>query len=140
MKLKRGKLLVDPPSSASSDIAFILIIFFLVCASVQPEEGHDQQLPRAEPEEDQRKQTKNLEVSITSNSIVLNGSPLDPAGFESRLVKELAERKREEDKVVVLKSAPKTPYTRWIEISRIIDRAGGMLTLEVTEERSVEVR
>ena len=28
MKLKRGKLLVDPPSSASSDIAFILIIFF----------------------------------------------------------------------------------------------------------------
>ena len=34
MKLQRGKVLVDPPASASSDIAFILIIFFLVCAAV----------------------------------------------------------------------------------------------------------
>ena len=31
MKLKRGKMLIDPPASASSDIALILIIFFLVC-------------------------------------------------------------------------------------------------------------
>ena len=28
MKLRRGKHMVDPPTSASSDIAFILIIFF----------------------------------------------------------------------------------------------------------------
>ena len=41
MKLKRGKMLVDPPDCASSDIAFTLIIFFLVCAAVQPETGID---------------------------------------------------------------------------------------------------
>ena len=140
MKLKRGQLLVDPPSSASSDIAFILIIFFLVCASVQPEDGHDQTLPRAEPKDEERQQTQNLEVSITANSIVLNGSPLNEATSPARLKEELAERKREEDRVVVLKSAPTTPYTRWIAISRIIDQAGGLLTLEVTEEKSIEVR
>ena len=39
MKLKRGKMLIDPPACASSDIAFTLIIFFLVCAAVQPETG-----------------------------------------------------------------------------------------------------
>jgi biopolymer transport protein ExbD len=140
MKLKRGQLLVDPPSSASSDIAFILIIFFLVCASVQPEDGHDQRLPRAEPEEEQQKQTKNLEVSITPTSIVLNGSPLNEATFPERITKELAERKREEDRVVILKSSPQTPYTRWIAVSQVIDQAGGLLTLEVTEEKSIQVR
>jgi len=140
MKLKRGQLLVDPPGSASSDIAFILIIFFLVCASVQPEDGHDQRLPRAEPKEDQRQQTKNLEVSITANSIVLNGSPLDESTFPARLAKELAGRRTEADRVVVLKSAPNTPYTRWIEVSRMIDAAGGLLTLEVAEEKSIQVR
>ena len=36
MKLKRGTMLIDPPGCASSDIAFTLIIFFLVCAAVQP--------------------------------------------------------------------------------------------------------
>lgn len=140
MKLKRGQLLVDPPGSASSDIAFILIIFFLVCASVQPEDGHDQRLPRAEPQADERKQSKNLEVSITANSIVLNGAPLNEATFPARLAEELAERKREEERVVVLKSAPKTPYTRWIAVSRVIDQAGGLLTLEVAEEKSIQVR
>ena len=140
MKLKRGQLLVDPPSSASSDIAFILIIFFLVCASVQPEDGHDQQLPRAEPQEEEQKRTQNLEVSITPNSIVLNGAPLNEDSFPARLTEELAERKREEDRVVILKSSPKTPYTRWIAVSQIIDHAGGLLTLEVTEEKSIQVQ
>ena len=140
MKLKRGQLLVDPPSSASSDIAFILIIFFLVCASVQPEDGHDQKLPRAEPQEEEQKQTKNLEVSITPNSIVLNGAPLNESNFPNRIRKELEERKREEDRVVILKSSPQTPYTRWIAVSQIIDQAGGLLTLEVTEEKSIQVR
>ena len=140
MKLKRGKLLIDPPGSASSDIAFILIIFFLVCASVQPEEGHDQLLPRAEPESEQQKQTKNLEVSITPNSIVLNGSPLNESTFPARIASELSQRKREEDKVVILKSSPQTPYTRWIAVSQIIDQAGGLITLEVTEEKSIQVK
>jgi len=140
MKLKRGQLLVDPPGSASSDIAFILIIFFLVCASVQPEEGRDQRLPRAEPQQDERRQSKNLEVSITASSIVLNGSPLDDASFPGRIRKELEGRKREDEKVVVLKSAPKTPYTRWIDVSRAIDEAGGLLTLEVNEEKTIDVR
>ena len=76
MKLKRGKLLVDPPASASSDIAFILIIFFLVCAAVQPETGIAQILPKTEEKTEKQEQSKNIEVSITPNSIVLNGSPL----------------------------------------------------------------
>ncbi|MFZ9936938.1 MAG: ExbD/TolR family protein [Luteolibacter sp.] len=140
MKLKRGKLLIDPPGSASSDIAFILIIFFLVCASVQPEDGRDQLLPRAEPESEEPNQTKNPEVSITPNSIVLNGSPLDDASFPSRIAGELSQRKREEDRVVILKSSPQTPYTRWIAVSQIIDRAGGLVTLEVTEEKTIQMK
>ena len=35
MKLHSNKLLAEPPAGASSDIAFILIVFF-ACASVQP--------------------------------------------------------------------------------------------------------
>ena len=41
-------LLVEAPQSAATDIAFILIIFFLVCASVQPDTGRDQLIPRSE--------------------------------------------------------------------------------------------
>ena len=57
MKLKRTKLLVEPPASATSDIAFILIVFFLVCASVEPDKGRAQTLPSSEPEPQGLRQT-----------------------------------------------------------------------------------
>ena len=69
MKLKRGKMLVDPPASASSDIAFILIIFFLVCAAVQPETGLAQVLPKTEEKTEQREQSKNITFRLLYGGI-----------------------------------------------------------------------
>ena len=140
MKLKRGKMLVDPPACASSDIAFTLIIFFLVCAAVQPETCMSQALPKTEEKSEERDQSKNLEVSITPSSIVLNGSPLQLQEFARRLSAELNKKTREQDKIVVVKSAPDTPYPIWINVSRTIDDAGGILTLELESERTIEVK
>ena len=139
MKLPRRQLLVDPPAASSSDIAFILIIFFLVCASVQPETGMTQTLPRTEEEEDKKLRSKNLEVSITPNNIVLNGNPLKLEEFRQRLATALQAKTRQEDKVVVVKSAPKTPYDHWIRVSQAIDDAGGVITLELESERTISV-
>jgi biopolymer transport protein ExbD len=139
MKLQRRKLLVDPPASASSDIAFILIIFFLVCAAVQPESGIAQVLPKTEEKTDKRDQSQNLEVSITPTGVVLNGSPLKLPEFPRRLSLSLQKKTREEDRIVTVKSAPNTPYPLWIEVSQIIEKAGGILTLELESERVIEV-
>ena len=139
MKLTRGQVLVDPPASASSDIAFILIIFFLVCASVQPETGLAQNLPQTETKEQKKDQSKNLEVSITPTTIVLNGSPLQLPEFAERITAALATKTRDADRVVLVKSASDTPYDQWIRVSQAIDTAGGILTLELASERTITV-
>ena len=139
MKLQRGKLLVDPPASASSDIAFILIIFFLVCAAVQPETGVAQILPKTEEKTEKRDQSKNIEVSITPTSIVLNGSPLKLPEFSKRLTAALSQKKRDADRIVTVKSAPNTPYPLWIKVSQVIEQAGGILTLELESDRVINV-
>ena len=139
MKLKRGKVLVDPPASASSDIAFILIIFFLVCAAVQPETGIAQILPKTEEKTDKKDQSQNLEVSITPSSIVLNGSPLKLEEFRQRIKAALESKAKEADRIVTVKSAPETPYPFWIEVSQSIEQAGGILTLELESERIITV-
>jgi biopolymer transport protein ExbD len=140
MKLKRGKMLIDPPASASSDIAFILIIFFLVCAAVQPETGLAQVLPKTEEQTEKTKQSQNLEVSITPTSIVLNGSPLQLPEFAQRLTAALQQKTKEADRIVVVKSSPDTPYPTWIRVSRIIEQADGILTLELESNRTIQVR
>ncbi|MDG2400962.1 MAG: biopolymer transporter ExbD [Akkermansiaceae bacterium] len=139
MKLQRGKLLIDPPASASSDIAFILIIFFLVCAAVQPETGIAQILPKTEEKSEKQDQSKNIEVSITPNSIVLNGSPLKLNEFPPKLTSALSKKTRDEDRVVTVKSAPNTPYPLWIKVSQVIEQAGGILTLELESDRVINV-
>ncbi len=140
MKLKRGTMLVDPPACASSDIAFTLIIFFLVCAAVQPETGMSQLLPKTEEKADKREQSQNIEVSITPTGIVLNGNPLQLIEFSQRIAAALKAKTREADRIVVVKSAPETPYPIWIAVSQAIDQAGGIITLELESEKTINVR
>lgn len=140
MKLHRQKMLIDPPACASSDIAFILIIFFLVCAAVQPETGLAQLLPATEEKSEKRDQSQNIEVSITPGSIILNGNPLTFPNFGPRITEALKQKTREADRVVVVKSAPETPYPVWIAVSQVIEQAGGILTLELETEETINVR
>jgi biopolymer transport protein ExbD len=99
-----------------------------------------QALPKAEEKSEERQQSKNLEVSITPTSIVLNGSPLQLPEFTRRIAAELKTKTREQDRIVVVKSAPETPYPAWIRVSRAIDSAGGILTLEVESEKTIQIK
>ena len=140
MKIRRrNKLLVEPPHSSTSDIAFILIIFFLVCASVQPDSGRRQTLPKSEEQPEKKQQSENPEVGVSRDGVVLNGNPMKMERFKTEILRVLTQKKREVDKVVVLKSKPNTPYERWIEVSDIIQKAGGIITLQLEEQRTVSV-
>lgn len=137
MKLKRRALLIEPPATAAPDIAFILIVFFLVCASVQPNSGRPQTLPRSEAEPDKSKQSKNLEVSLSASAIVINGENIPLTSVTQKLASLLAGKTREEDRVVIVKSADDTPYDHWIDVTGRIEKAGGIITLELEQEKVI---
>ena len=142
MRIRRtsGNLLIEPPSVATGDIAFNLIIFFLVCASVQPDSGRKQMLPRSEEQaKQQQQQTKNVEVMLTRTTAAINGDLVAPRDFTPRLKTLLAGRARPEDRVVVVKSRPETPYDFWIDVTAKIEEAGGTVTIQREEERTIAV-
>ena len=132
------KLLVEPPSSATGDIAFNLIVFFLVCASVQPDSGRPQVLPASETADD-KQQTENIEVQLTRTAVLVNGDTVPLARFEPYMKTLLAAKTSPDQKVVVVKSRPDTPYHHWIRVTAGIEDAGGMITLQLEEEREVIV-
>ena len=135
MKLRRNKLLAEPPAGASSDIAFILIVFFLVCASVQPEQGRPQEIPKTEEEPDKQEENKNPEVELTRTVVILNGDPLKDKSFEPRLNSLLADKQNPGDRVVMLKSRKDESYERRILFTGLIEKAGGIVTLQLEEEK-----
>ncbi len=139
MRLRRGnRLLVEPPASATGDIAFNLIVFFLVCVSVQPDSGRKQSLPSSEKTENEQ-ESENIEVQLTRGALFLNGDPVTVTQLPQRLGALLRNKPRPEDRVVVVKSRQDVPYRQWIVITSAIEDSGGIVTLQLEEEREVQV-
>ena len=140
MRARRGtRLLVELPATATGDIAFNLIVFFLVCASVQPDSGRRQTVPRSETQSEKTPQTEHVEVLLTRTSVTLNGDVVPPREFVPRLEKLLVGKVRPEHKVVVVKSKPEVPYHHWITYTTAIEEAGGIITVLREEEQEVRV-
>ena len=139
MKITRRKLLVEPPTMAAPDIAFILIIFFLVCASVQPETGRPQDIPRSEEEPKDSEQTQNIEVSLSSQSVLINGEIVPRENVAPKLRQLLAGKESDSDRVVIVKSAEDTEYQVWIDVTTRIEEAGGIVTLQLEKEQRLMV-
>jgi biopolymer transport protein ExbD len=140
MKLRRNSnFLIEPASAATGDIAFNLIVFFLVCASTQPDSGRKQVLPRSESQAKQSEQTQNLEVSLDRNSVSVNTEKIPLTDFPSRIKRKLQGKSKPEDRIVVVKSTKDVPYHHWIAITGAIEEGGGIITLQLEEERNVAV-
>jgi biopolymer transport protein ExbD len=131
--------MIEPPASATGDIAFNLIVFFLVCASVQPDTGRRQSIPSSETVQEESKQAENIEVSLTRTAVLVNGDVTPTNRLFSRMQTLLSGKSQPSDKVVVVKSEPDTPYSHWIHVTSVIEDAGGIVTLQLEEEREVQV-
>ena len=62
-----------------------------------------------------------------------------PAQFESLITNKLRGKAKPEDRIVVVKSDKDVPYLRWIDLTSRIEDLGGVITLQLEEERTVQV-
>jgi len=131
--------LVEPSAVTTGDIAFNLIVFFLVCASAAPDTGRRQNVPRSETSPQQAQKTQHVEVQLTRSTVALNGDVVRIRDFGPRLRGLLAGKSRDEDRVVVVKSRPDVPYHHWIAATSMIEEAGGIVTIQREEEREVRL-
>jgi biopolymer transport protein ExbD len=136
---RRQKYLSEPPGVATGDIAFNLIVFFLVCASTQPDSGRKQTLPRSEQNEQAQEEKQNLEVRLTRSAVIVNGEVSLPAQFDAQIAAKLRGKTKPEDRIVIVKSEKDVPYTKWIDFTSRIEDLGGVITLQLEEEREVAV-
>jgi len=139
MKERRSKLLVEPPATATGDIAFNLIVFFLVCASVQPDSGRSQTIPRADESEQQQEQAEDTTVEIYRDRVTINGQHVLLPELRTRIREKLAGTQSEEERIVIVKSKSDVSYQFWIRVTSAIEEAGGIITLQIEEERQVAI-
>ena len=108
------------PTSSMADIAFLLLIFFLVTTTIDMDKGLGIVLP-AEGEELEIKKTNILNCLINSQVNVLLGG--DPVALKD-VNKEIRRRLAENDKLIIsVKAHEKTKYGDYVSLIDQLKRA-----------------
>ena len=133
MKFKRRKLEVIPPYVAMADIAFNLVLFFLILAKTQ-DDSHIQWAPAKDVG---AKQVLNAKVSITvdrDNKVYLNGQQIGIREMADRVGQELGDKPASE-RTVLLKIDKNTLAATFEPIMEAVSQAGGEVVHVIEEER-----
>jgi biopolymer transport protein ExbD len=76
-------------------------------------------------------------VAIERTEATVNGEKVPPTEIVNKLKGLLAAKAKPEDRIVVVKSAKDVPYSQWIRVTGAIEQAGGVITLQLEEEKEV---
>ena len=137
MKLRRrNNLLVEPPASATGDIAFNLIILFLVCMSVQPEDG----VRLAVPSPDKTKEKlKSIEITLTPEIVLIDQVKVEIDDVRKVIEAKLEGKTDPAERVVVIETqkTSETLADRWIPVVTAVHLAGGTITLRIVKKKTI---
>lgn len=118
-----------------SDIAFLLIIFFILATSIQRISGFQTDLPSGKRDQQtQKADDKTPTVGLKDGRITLNEDTVSLPELKRKLnAMRLAER-AEERRVVLLDSSPDTGYQTYFEVMATITAANGVIGILTEDE------
>lgn len=123
----------DPEINVGSfaDIAFLLIIFFILTTQLVKPAGREMELPTGSEDKSQQSESQ-LTIRLDPGEIRW-GKKADRVGFDDlrlALEKENFPGKTEDrEKIVILDSSDDVPYQEYYEVVMAITESGGVLAL-----------
>ncbi len=133
MKIERKKYNATVPSMAMGDIAFLLLIFFVILARVQ-DDSHIQWEPARIDELDQAKNSKASVIIDADNKTYLNGREVGVASLSGALTEILGESEAGK-RTILLKVHKHATATYFEPVIEAISEAGGDLLHVLEDER-----
>ena len=131
MKLKRKEQADTKIDVGSfSDIAFLLIIFFILTTTFTKIAGNKIEIPSGSDEQSEVEQ-KQLSVTLSAENITYGEDAKSISIDELRvaLAKEKFETKEPDDRMVILEADGHVLYERYFQVVMAISDSGGVLTL-----------
>jgi biopolymer transport protein ExbD len=131
MKIQRKQRpLSEINVGAFSDIAFLLIIFFILTSTFLKVSGSKMDIPSGTTEKSEEEQ-KQLTIDLQIDNIHLgeDTAPLTMEELRERLIGADLPSKAESQRMVLLISQKEVPYDRYFKVVTAISQAGGILAL-----------
>jgi biopolymer transport protein ExbD len=124
MKVARRKFKVEVPNVAMGDIAFNLLIFFVILAKAQ-DDSHLQWTAAKDPKVDAAKSKVGIVID-NKNELFLNGRPISEGELATSIKEHLGDAGVGE-RAVLVKVHDKTQALRYEKVLAAVSEAGGEL-------------
>ena len=131
LRRKRRSGLDDIPVVSFSDIAFLLIIFFILATTLVKTQGFYTDFPSGEKSEAPPQKTAT--VILREGKITLNDVDVGLPELRKKLEALKLHNKTGDDKVVMMEAPGKVKYQAYFEVMAAITDAGGTICI-VREE------
>ena len=122
------------PTGSFSDIAFLLIIYFLVATTLLKVKTITADMPAGEKSA-QSQSDKTPIVNLRGEEIFLNEKPVDIVGLNERLAALELFNKESKERVIMLESARGTAYGNYYQAMASISANGGVIALVKEDEK-----
>jgi biopolymer transport protein ExbD len=133
MPLVRRKEKREPeiPTDSVSDIAFLLIIFFILTTTLAKLTGFTAELPSADAAQQTAPKTeaKTPSVQLADGKTFFNGQELTLPALRERLLDLRLGTKQGEERVVMLEASGKVDWQAYFETMAAISGAGGVVAI-----------
>ena len=133
MKIAKRSFEASVPSMAMGDIAFLLLIFFVILAKAQ-DDSHLRWDPAAEEELEQARNYKASVVIDVKNKTYLNGQPIPQALLEGRLSELLGDAEPSK-RTVLLKVHKDATVLQFEPVIEAVSKSGGEIHHVLEQER-----
>ena len=128
---RKEKRELEIPTDSVSDIAFLLIIFFILTTTMSKLTGFTAELPSGAAAQQQAAKTdaKTPTVQITNGKLLFNEQEVSMAALQERLLDLQLAKKQGEERVGMLETAGKVDYQIYYETMAAISAAGGIVAI-----------
>lgn len=132
---RKEKRELEIPTDSVSDIAFLLIIFFILTTTLSKLTGFTAELPSAAASQQQTKsESKTPTVQLANGKLLFDEKEVSLATLRDRLLDLRLANRQGEERIVMLEAAGKVDYQTYYEVMAAISAAGGVVAIVEEDE------
>ena len=128
---RKEKKDLEIPTDSVSDIAFLLIIFFILTTTLSKLSGFTAELPSTDASKQEAAKTdaKTPTVQLANGKLLFNEQEVPMTVLKDRLLDLRLGSKQGGEKIVLLEAAGKADYQTYYEAMAAISAAGGVVAI-----------
>ncbi|MCG3148811.1 MAG: hypothetical protein PCFJNLEI_02258 [Verrucomicrobiae bacterium] len=115
------------PTDSLSDVAFLLIIFFILTTSIQRISGITSDMPAAQHTDATATQDKMPGIKLRDGALTLDDQPIAIEDLRAKLLALNLPNRPEGERIVVLEASGLVNYQQYYEVMAAVSAASGVL-------------